>query len=137
MSIAAMLYPDGVDEQKFWVSQARNAFMAFSLYLFENWQDMKQSGFPGEHGTPTLGAIYRLSSGDGTELKAFLQSLPKREFQRQRTWCLCQPAVAGGRDVRLDHGQFQGTANRMDQSGARSGNARTRITTTRHAQEKN
>src|SRR3546814_2019740 len=46
MSIAAMLYPDGADEQKFWVSQARNAFMAFSLYLFENWQDMKQSGFP-------------------------------------------------------------------------------------------
>src|SRR3546814_17322890 len=54
--------------------------MAFSLYLFENWQDMKQSGFPSEHGTPTLGAIYRLSSGDGTELTAFLQSLSKREF---------------------------------------------------------
>src|SRR3546814_2951852 len=80
MSIAAMLYPDGVDEQKFWVSQARNAFMAFSLDLFENWQDMKQSGFPSEHGTPTLGAIYRLSSGDGTHLKAFLRSLSKREF---------------------------------------------------------
>src|SRR3546814_19922391 len=80
MSIAAMLYPDGVDEQKFWVSQARNAFMAFSLYLFENWQDMKQSGFPSEHGTPTLGAIYRLSSGAGPELKAFLQSLSKRPF---------------------------------------------------------
>src|SRR3546814_11898281 len=77
-----MLYPDGVDEQKFWVSQARNAFMAFSLYLFENWQDMKKSGFPGEHGTPTLGAIYRLSSGDGTELKAFLQYLSTREFLR-------------------------------------------------------
>src|SRR3546814_18411084 len=41
---------------------------------------MKQSGCPSEHGTPTLGAIYRLSSGDGTELKAFLQSLSKREF---------------------------------------------------------
>jgi len=36
MSIAAMLYPDGSDDQKFWVSQARNTFMAFSLYLFEN-----------------------------------------------------------------------------------------------------
>src|SRR3546814_18861106 len=80
MSIAAMLYPDGVDEQKFWVSQARNAFMAFSLYLFENWQDMKQSGFPSEHGTPTLGAIYRLSSGDGTKPTHFLQSLSKRVF---------------------------------------------------------
>src|SRR3546814_15964699 len=80
MSIATMLYPDGVDEQKFWVSHARNAFMAFSLYLFENWQDMKQSGFPSEHGPPTLGAIYRLSSGDGPELQAFLPSLSTREF---------------------------------------------------------
>ena len=80
MSIAAMLYPDGADEQKFWVSQARNAFMAFSLYLFENWEDMKQSGFPSQYGAPTLGAIYRLSSGDGTELKAYLQALSKKEF---------------------------------------------------------
>lgn len=80
MSIAAMLYPDGADEQKFWVSQARNAFMAFSLYLFENRDDMQRSGFPGEYGTPTLGAIYRLSSGDGTELKAFFQSLSQRGF---------------------------------------------------------
>src|SRR3546814_17509119 len=79
MSIAAMLYPDGVDEQKFWDSQPRDAFMAFSLYLFENWQDMKPSGFPGEPGTPPLGAIYRLSSGDGPALKAFLQSLSKRQ----------------------------------------------------------
>lgn len=39
MSIAAMLYPDGSDDQKFWVSQARNAFMAFALYLFENWDE--------------------------------------------------------------------------------------------------
>src|SRR3546814_15247319 len=46
MSIAATLYPDGVAEQQFWVSPARNAFMAFSLYLFEKWQDMKQSGLP-------------------------------------------------------------------------------------------
>src|SRR3546814_2174216 len=65
MSIAAMLYPDGVDEQKFWVSQARNAFMAFSLYLFENWQDMKQSGFPGEHRseehTSELQSLMRIS----------------------------------------------------------------------------
>ena len=33
MSIAAMLYPDGAQEQKFWVGQARNAFMALTLYL--------------------------------------------------------------------------------------------------------
>jgi type IV secretion system protein VirD4 len=39
MSIASMLYPDVSDDQKFWVSQARNAFMAFSLYLCEKWED--------------------------------------------------------------------------------------------------
>jgi type IV secretion system protein VirD4 len=80
MSIAAMLYPDGSDDQKFWVSQARNAFMAFSLYLFENWEDERKSGFPGTHGAPTLGGIYRLSSGDGTDLKKYLQSLSQRSF---------------------------------------------------------
>ncbi|CTP83779.1 type IV secretory system conjugative DNA transfer family protein [Xanthomonas translucens pv. phlei] len=80
MSIAAMLYPDGSDDQKFWVSQARNAFMAFALYLFENWDDERNIGFPGGQGTPTLGAIYRLSSGDGSDLKKYLQSLSQRRF---------------------------------------------------------
>ncbi len=80
MSIAAMLYPDGADDQKFWVSQARNAFMAFALYLFENWEDEKASGFPATPGAPTIGAIYRLSSGDGAELKAYLQKLSQRGF---------------------------------------------------------
>jgi type IV secretion system protein VirD4 len=80
MSIAAMLYPDGADDQKFWVSQARNAFMAFSLYLFENWDDMKNMGFPGANIAPTLGAIYRLSSGDGTDLKPYLKALATKPF---------------------------------------------------------
>ncbi|KRG62419.1 type IV secretory system conjugative DNA transfer family protein [Stenotrophomonas maltophilia] len=80
MSIAAMLYPDGAEDQKFWVSQARNAFMAFTLYLFENWDDERSSGFPGGSGTPTLGAVYRLSSGDGTELKKYLKALSERPF---------------------------------------------------------
>lgn len=80
MSIAAMLYPDGADEQKFWVSQARNAFMAFALYLFENRDDEQASGFPAQHGPPTLGAIYRLSSGDGSELRPYLQRLAQRPY---------------------------------------------------------
>jgi type IV secretion system protein VirD4 len=79
MSIAAMLYPDGSEDQKFWVSQARNAFMAFTLYLFENYEDELDIGFPG-CAPPTLGAVYKLSSGDGTELKPFLQGLAKRKF---------------------------------------------------------
>jgi type IV secretion system protein VirD4 len=85
MSIAAMLYPDGSDDQKFWVSQARNAFMAFSLYLFENREDEQKGGFPGSRGAPTLGAIYRLSSGDGTELKPFLRALSQRSFLGSHT----------------------------------------------------
>lgn len=80
MSVAAMLYPDGADDQKFWVSQARNAFMAFSLYLFENWDNERDSGFPGAQCAPTLGAVYRLSSGDGTQLKAYFQELSSRKF---------------------------------------------------------
>ncbi|RRU11446.1 type IV secretory system conjugative DNA transfer family protein [Stenotrophomonas sp. 278] len=80
MSIAAMLYPDGSDDQKFWVSQARNAFMAFGLYLFENWDDERAMGFPAGSGTPTLGAIFRLSTGDGTDLKKYLQKLSTQPF---------------------------------------------------------
>lgn len=80
MSIAAMLYPDSSDDQKFWVSQARNAFMAFALYLFENRDDEIKTGFPYSSGAPTLGKIYRLSSGDGTDLKAYLRGLASRKF---------------------------------------------------------
>lgn len=80
MSIAAMLYPDGAEDQKFWVSQARNAFMAFALYLFEKYDDDQKIGFPFSR-KPTIGAIYRLSSGDGqSELKAFLKDLAGRPF---------------------------------------------------------
>jgi type IV secretion system protein VirD4 len=80
MSIAAMLYPDGAEDQKFWVSQARNAFMAFTLYLFEKYDDDEKIGFPFSK-KPTLGAIYRLASGDGqSELKPFLKDLSQRPF---------------------------------------------------------
>lgn len=80
MSIAAMLYPDGAEDQKFWVSQARNAFMAMALYLFEKYDDDQKIGFPFSR-PPSLGAIYRLSSGDGqSELKPFLKDLAQRPF---------------------------------------------------------
>ncbi|RZA36970.1 MAG: type IV secretory system conjugative DNA transfer family protein [Lysobacteraceae bacterium] len=80
-AIAAMLYPDGVDEQKFWVSQARNAFMAFALYLFENQDALRNEGAPPQMlEVPTLGAIYRLSSGDGTDLKRYLQARSQSGF---------------------------------------------------------
>ena len=80
MSIAAMLYPDGAEDQKFWVSQARNAFMALTLFLFEKYDDDQRIGFPFAR-APSLGAVYRLSSGDGqSELKPFLKELSQRPF---------------------------------------------------------
>lgn len=78
-AIAEKLYPDGSDDQKFWVSQSRNAFTAFALYLFENWKEERALGFPFSV-FPSLGGIYRLSSGDGGELRAFIRQLAGREF---------------------------------------------------------
>lgn len=78
-AIAAMLYPDTVDEQKFWTSQARNAFLGFALYLFDRRDHEESCGFPGTQ-APTLGAVYRLSSGDGGELRAYLQGLSRQPF---------------------------------------------------------
>ncbi|OBU66884.1 hypothetical protein A9K58_10535 [Stenotrophomonas maltophilia] len=73
-AISAMLYPDGDDKDKFWTSQARNAFLAFTLYQFEMRDALPDTPYP------TLGAILRLSSGDGTELKPYLQKLAESEF---------------------------------------------------------
>jgi type IV secretion system protein VirD4 len=81
-AIAAMLYPDGDAGQKFWVSQARNAFMALALYLYERFDDQRGQGIENASlSFPTLGAIYRLSSGDGkSELKPFLRALSQEPF---------------------------------------------------------
>lgn len=76
MSIAAMLYPDGDEKDKFWTSQARNAFMALTLYLFDK---ADHEGDAAE--VPTLGGVYRLSSDTkGQELKPYLESLSRAPF---------------------------------------------------------
>lgn len=81
MSIAAMLYPDGADDQKFWVSQARNAFMAFALYLFEKWEDDGSEGISERFRIArTLGQIYQLSSGDGTDMRKRYEELGRSSF---------------------------------------------------------
>lgn len=81
MSIASMLYPDGSDDQKFWVSQARNAFMAFALYLCEKRDHDDRQGLPDILKVkPTLGMIYRLSSGDGTDLRELYTRLSNEPF---------------------------------------------------------
>lgn len=73
-AIAAMLYPDGDDKDKFWTGQARNAFLGFTLYLFE------QADAIDDAPKPTLGEILRLASGDGTELKPHIQTLANAPF---------------------------------------------------------
>lgn len=56
--MAASLYPDGSDDQKFWVSQARNAFTAAALYLFDKADADERSDLPPDwRQTPTLGGI--------------------------------------------------------------------------------
>jgi len=81
MSIAAMLYPDGADDQKFWVSQARNAFMAFALFLFDRHDDEAHQLIPRQFRVaPTLGNLYRLSTSDGTDLRAHYEQLASTSF---------------------------------------------------------
>ena len=82
-AIAAMLYPDGEERDRFWASQARNAFLAFALYLFERRDhEARLQPHPGE--TPTLGALLRLSAGDGGELRPWLQALSQAPFLGQQ-----------------------------------------------------
>lgn len=75
-AIAAILYPDGSAQDKFWVSQARNAFLAFALFLFERYDHQRERKVPRKYLLfPTLGRLFRLSSGDGQHLKEYLQGL--------------------------------------------------------------
>lgn len=75
MSIVVMLYLDGVEDQKFWVSQVCNVFMVFILYLFENWDDECSSGFLGGVGMFMFGVVYWLFFGDGIDLKKYFKIL--------------------------------------------------------------
>ncbi len=80
-AIAAILYPDGSAQDKFWVSQARNAFLAFALYLYENHDAQRRLKYPAEtYSFPTLGRIFRLASGKGDNLKDYLIRLSRVAF---------------------------------------------------------
>ncbi|TLX20867.1 type IV secretory system conjugative DNA transfer family protein [Thermomonas fusca] len=92
LAIAAMLYPDVGEEQKFWVSQARNAFLAFTLYLFDFHDHEIASGLPAAKATfPTFGHVYRVSTGDGRDLKAQFKEMLERPFVS----LACRNAFAG------------------------------------------
>jgi type IV secretion system protein VirD4 len=64
------------------VSQSRNAFLAFALYLFEKSDHAANRKFKKSPAAvkPTLGGIYRVSSGDGSDLKQYLQGVAKEPF---------------------------------------------------------
>ena len=79
-SIAQMLYPDGNGggNERFFTDNAKNVFLALSLYLFEQHVDNNKSGFKSEY--PSFGRLYRLAAGNGTELKPYLQKLSESPF---------------------------------------------------------
>ncbi|MBB3226703.1 type IV secretion system protein VirD4 [Luteibacter sp. Sphag1AF] len=80
-AMAAMLYPDAGEAQKFWVNQARHAFMAFALYLYESYDREITLALPtSTHRFPTLGEIYRLSSGNGSDLRKHIETLRNSDF---------------------------------------------------------
>jgi type IV secretion system protein VirD4 len=81
-SLAVMLYPvnpDGKDQ--FFKNQAQNCFIAFALYILEGRDYQADLGCPDEFlPVVSIGAMYRLSSGDGTPIKDFLESLASLSF---------------------------------------------------------
>lgn len=79
--IANLLYPDAGAAQKFWTSQARNAFMAFALYLFDHYEAQREEGVPDELLLfPTIGRVFRLSSAEGQPARQHVQDLAARPF---------------------------------------------------------
>jgi type IV secretion system protein VirD4 len=73
--IADCLYKDPPNQDPFWANMARSTFVAAASLLFDCWADGLDKGFAKEDGYPTLGAVYRLLSGDGNDLRAHLKSL--------------------------------------------------------------
>ncbi|UPG93610.1 type IV secretory system conjugative DNA transfer family protein [Luteibacter aegosomatissinici] len=85
MALAETLYPDSGGADGFWVSQARNAFVAFTMYLFER-RDAQSGGsrLQPSH-EPTLGEVFRISTGEGDDFKAYLQGLATQPYLSDAT----------------------------------------------------
>ena len=79
-SIAQMLYPDGNGggNERFFTENARNVFLALSLFLFEKQDQALLFSMP--HQYPSFGQLYRLAAGDGSELKPYLKRLSEASF---------------------------------------------------------
>lgn len=88
-AIADCLYKDPANQDPFWANMARSTFVASASLLFDCWADGLSKGLAKDDGYPTLGAIYRLLSGDGTDLKAHLKTvlqLPHVSHQTRTTF---------------------------------------------------
>lgn len=81
LAVAAMLYPDrqgGEGDSQFWVAQARNAFLALTLYMFEYRDDAREYGH--DLPVPSLGDLLRLATGSGGDLLQTMKDLAERPF---------------------------------------------------------
>lgn len=86
--IAATLYPDDPNKDPFWTNQARTAFFGFASYMFEHWDHSARSARLEPNASdlfPSFERIYRLSAGEGGDLKEFVQGLMQKEFVSSRT----------------------------------------------------
>lgn len=104
-TIGAILYPDDPNKDPFWTSQSRTAFLAFALFLFENWDDMVATGFPGLDGKrlnpntdpqfPSFERIYRFSSGHGEQgIKEVVRQLLASDAGSERKYISDQTRTA-------------------------------------------
>ena len=84
-AIADCLYKDPPNQDPFWATMARSTFVASASLLFDCWADGLSKGLPKDDGYPTLGAIYRLLSGDGADLKTHLKSVLQLPYVSQET----------------------------------------------------
>ena len=84
-SIANMLYPTGENpKDRFWLNQAQNVFMALALFLLDK---RKQDGST----LCSIGALYRLSNGDGRDLRDYFREISEAPFVSKQ----CKSAFAG------------------------------------------
>ncbi|UGB39803.1 type IV secretory system conjugative DNA transfer family protein [Frateuria soli] len=84
-AIADCLYKDPPNQDPFWANMARSTFVASASLLFDCWADGLDKGFAKDDGYPTLGAIYRLLSGNGTDLKSHVKSILEHPHVSQET----------------------------------------------------
>jgi HD-GYP domain-containing protein (c-di-GMP phosphodiesterase class II) len=86
-SVAMMLYPHSLNEDRQLVNQARDVFVALAAYLFDNYEDESQQGFP-NCSPPTLAAIRRMTLGNTSGeimISYHIRMLSQRKFLSEKS----------------------------------------------------